>query len=171
MARRRRRTRRGRARTKFDHLPWVAGVGFIGYFLVEPRYGIAVYILLAVCALIFWVLFLMPTRCDFEVEGRGCRLPVNGKVRGCKRWHARDKRDALFEALQMRNPGLAVRLLWLDSSSARRGHALGRPPPVGGVPRETSDAVRNRGQALFNLASLFVAIVGSVAGVLALFVT
>jgi len=36
--------------------------------------------------------------------------------------------------------------------------------------RGRRSAISNRGQALFNLASLFVAIVGSVAGVLALFV-
>ena len=178
MARRRRgssrRGRSGRSRraTLIDHLPWLGGIGLVGYLLVEPGYGLAVYILLAVCALIFWGLFLMPTRCDFEVDGRGCRLRVNGKVRGCRQWHARDKRDALFAALQMRNPGMAFRVLWLDSAKQHRGNALGAPPLDGRrSPANASDSVRNRGQALFNLASLFVATVGSVAGVLALFVT
>ena len=106
----------------------------------------------------------MPTRCDFEVRDRGCRRGARGKVGGCHD-HARDKRDAIFAALRMRNPGIAVRLLWNDG--AQPGRAMGAaaeplPPPAG--------SAGNRSQGLFNAVSLLVAMVGSVVGVLALFV-
>ncbi|HEY4005976.1 MAG TPA: hypothetical protein VGM60_12455 [Pseudonocardia sp.] len=153
--------------TKLEHLTGLALASVIGYALWVPRYGLLPCLLLGVCILIFWVLFLMPTRCDFETRSGGsCHQPVNGKLRGCKRWHVRDKRDALYAALRMRNPGMAVRTTWIDG--AQSGHRLGIP--ARGSTPTSYQAKRNHGQALFNLASLVVALVGSIAGVLALFV-
>lgn len=158
------RGKRRRKPTKLDHLLYLAIAGAFGYVFLVPRYGLLPCVLLGCCILIFWVLFLMPTRCDFETKSQGsCHLPANGKARGCKRWHARDKRDALYNALRMRNPGMAVRVTWVDG--ARGGHRLGTPAPA-----PTPAEQRNHGQALFNLASIGVALVGSVAGVLALFI-
>ena len=158
--------KRGRRLSKLDHLPWLAGAGLVGYFTLEPTYGLGVVVLLGLVALMLWFLFLMPTKCDFDVGGRGCRRDVYGKLRGCHD-HRRDKRDAMFAALQMRNPGMAFRVLWLSGSNG--GHPLGDPSGGAGSGGDTSPA--NRGQGLFNMVSLIVAGVGSVAGVLALFLS
>ncbi|MGH3564934.1 MAG: hypothetical protein ACRDRH_02635 [Pseudonocardia sp.] len=156
---------RGRRRLR-DHLVALAVVGLVGYFALEPRYGLGVVLLLGFVVLLLWVLFLMPTRCDFEVNGRGCRRKVNGKARGCHD-HAQAKRDAIFAALRMRNPGMAFRLMWLDGSQA--GRALDGSAPGG---RSLSaDSAANRSQAVFNTVSIIVAAVGSIAGVLALFIS
>lgn len=144
------------------HLVVLAVLGVVGYVVLRPRYGLVVVLLLEVVVLWLWVLFLMPTRCDFEVKGRGCRRGARGKLGGCHD-HARDKRDAIFAAMRMRNPGIAVRLLWKDG--AQPGRAVGaaaepRPPPAG--------SAANRSQGLFNAVLLLVATTGSVAAVLAL---
>lgn len=86
--------RQGQRPTKLHHAPWLLGIGLVGYFWLVPAYGLFVYVLLAFCVFMLWFLFLMPTRCDFEVDGRGCRRRVNGKVNGCYD-HGRDKRDAI----------------------------------------------------------------------------
>lgn len=57
-------------------------------------------------------------------------------------------------------------MMWLNGTS--RG---GRPLGGGSDADESTDGARNRGQGMFNLVSLIVATVGSVAGVLALFVS
>lgn len=80
--------RRGeRRRRKRDDVPYLAGIGLADYFVLEfvlaPRYGVAIAILLWFVMLMVWVLFIMPTRCDFDVGGRGCRWPVYGKLNGC----------------------------------------------------------------------------------------
>jgi hypothetical protein len=61
----------------------LALVGLIGYVVLRPRYGTGVVLLLGFVVFLVWFLFLMPARCDFEVEGRGCRRRVRGKVGGC----------------------------------------------------------------------------------------
>ena len=122
-------------------------------------------LLLGFVVVLLWILFLMPTRCDFEVKGRGCRLWASGTVGGCHH-HAQAKRDAIFAALQMRNPGIAFRVLWKDGSQA--GNALG-DAARSRLPG-SADSAANRSQALFNTVSLLIAAVCSVAGVLALFV-
>lgn len=159
-----RRRRTGRARLR-DHLVGLGVVGLIGYAGLEPTYGAGVVIFLGVVVLILWFVFLMPTRCDFEVKGRGCRRRASGKVGGCHD-HARDKRDAIFAAMRMRNPGMAFRVMWQDGSIG--GRALGGAGSLGRP--DAADSPANRSQAVFNLVSIIIAAVGSVAGVLALFV-
>jgi len=165
--RRRRRSEPGKDRRyrKRDHLPWLAGIGLTIYIALEPKYGLWVIGLLDAMVLVLWFLFLMPTKCDFEVEGRGCRLDVYGKVQGCG-FHGRDKRDAMCAALGLRNPGTAFRLTWLDGGDGGRavGASRGRRRP------SPADDAAHRSQARFNNLSLFVAAVGSAASVLALFV-
>lgn len=161
--------KRGGRRSKLDHFPWLAGIGLIGYFALEPTYGVGVVVLLGAVALLLWFLFLMPTKCDFEVQGRGCRRNVYGKVRGCHD-HWRDKRDAMFAALRMRNPGMAFRVMWLSGSSG--GRPLGGAGAADGAgASDPASSSGNRGQAMFNMVSLIVALVGSAAGVLALFLS
>lgn len=151
-----------RVRRFGKHLGVLAVMGFIDYFALKPHYGLGVALLLGFIVILLWFLFLMPTRCDFEVKGRGCRRGARGKVGGCHD-HARDKRDALFAALRMRNPGMAFRVMWRDGP--RAGRPMGSPP----VPHPPGSAA-NRNQALFNAVSLLVAVISAVAGVLALFV-
>jgi hypothetical protein len=79
------------------------------------------------------------------------------------RWrHGREKRDAMYALFAIRNPGAVLRLTWLDGGK-----------PLGGARRrpqaDPADQAANRSQALFNALSLFVAAIGSIAGVLALF--
>lgn len=164
-----RRSRPGRDRRwrKRDHIPWLAGICFGVYVILQSDYGPWIVGLLNATILLFWFLFLMPTKCDFEVEGRGCRNDVYGKLRGCERYHARDKRDAIFSALGMRNPGAAIRTTWADNPDG--GRTIGAVSSR--APINSGDAARNRSQAMFNSLSLFVAAVGSVASVLALFVS
>jgi hypothetical protein len=150
---------------KPDHIPWLLGIGIVLYVVLRPSHGLVVVTLLNLGLLLFWVLFLMPTKCDFEVDGRGCRRDVYGKLRGCT-WHARDKRDALFALFGMRNPGAAVRVTWLDGADPGKSVGHGRAKSQ----VDTADQAANRSQALYNAVSLFVATVGSVAGVLALFI-
>lgn len=72
----------------------------------------ATWILLAFAVLMFWISFLMPTYCDYITQrGSPCTRQVRGKLRGC-RTHGRLKRDALFAALRLRNPGQLIRTLW-----------------------------------------------------------
>lgn len=164
---RRKRSRPGLDRRwrKRDHIPWLLGIGLIVYVAFNPHYGLWVVTLLNLLLLLFWYLFLMPTKCDFEVDGRGCRLDVYGKVRGCERYHSRDKLDAIYAVLGMRNPGAAFRVTWLDGADG--GRPLGAGSGRNRIRSTDQDA--RRSQALFNTISLIVAIVGSAAGVLALF--
>jgi hypothetical protein len=157
-----------KSRSKVRHLICISVIEIIGYAALTARYGTGVYgiglfVLLSVVGITLWLLFLIPTKCDFEVRGRGCRRNVYGKAIGCQD-HGQAKRDAMFAALKMRNPGMAFRVTWLDG--AHGGRPLGHSTPAD----VDTSRVPNRGQALFNLASIFVATVGSVAGVLALFV-
>ena len=158
------------SRSMLRHLCWLAVIEAIGYAVLVNHYGsgvrgIGAFVLLGGVVLLVWMLFVMPTLCDFEVRGRGCRRPVSGKAVGCHN-HGRVKRDAMFAALRMRNPGIAFRVMWLDG--AQGGRVLGQGAP--GSTGRSAGADHNRSQAFFNLASLFVAVVGAVAGVLALFV-
>lgn len=143
---------------------WLAGIGVATYLLVQPRYGLWLVIVLDIVLIVTWILFLMPTKCDFEVEGRGCRRDVYGKFNGCS-YHGRDKRDAIYGLLGMMNPGILFRLTWRDG--ARAGRRVG--PGRRATPSNPADDARNRSQAIFNALSLFVAAVGSLASVLALF--
>lgn len=163
---RRRRSRPGvdRRWKKRDHIPWLAGICILAYIIIHPRYGLWLVILLDVVFIVIWILFLMPTKCDFEVDGRGCRRDVYGKVNGCN-YHGRDKRDTIYGLLGVMNPGVLFRLTWLDGAQAGRRIGTNRRPP----PSNPADDARNRSQAIFNALSLFVAAVGSLASVLALF--
>ena len=63
-----RRSRPGRDRRwrKRDHIPWLAGICFGVYVIFQSDYGPWIVGLLDATILLFWFLFLMPTKCDFR---------------------------------------------------------------------------------------------------------
>jgi hypothetical protein len=69
-----------------------------------------------------WLVVAMPTRCGYKVRDRdrGCRIRVHGIARGCWKYQSQLKRDALFEAFGLRNPGLRFRRIW--NTGRRPGH-------------------------------------------------
>lgn len=165
MARRKR--KRDRRRRKRDDLPWLIGIGVVGYYWLEPRYGTVVVILLGFVVLMLWVLFVMPTKCDYDVGGRGCVRGVCGKLNGCHD-HGRLKRDAMFAAMRMRNPGLIFRVMW--SSGSHSGRALGATSPIPASDAEKMSDEKRAKQGAYNLVMLVVTAVGSIAGVLSLLI-
>jgi hypothetical protein len=130
------------------HLLVLAVIYLLGYALLTPRYGLAVVVLLGFVILVLWMLFVMPTRCDFEVQGRGCRRRVNGKFFGCHD-HGQAKRDAVFAAFNMRNPGMAFRVMWLDRAGRGRAMGGGATADGGTGSPDSGGSAANRGQALF----------------------
>lgn len=158
--------RRGRTH-KRDHLVVLVPIGILGYVLVTPTYGLFVYVLLMLSVLLFWGLFAMPTLCGYALGYRGCLIEIYGKANGC-RHHGALKRDAIFAAFRLRNPGQLLRVKWQDGPVPKWrtvGVAASPPPPQPG-PSERSNARK----AKYDLVMLLVATVGSLAGVLALFV-
>ena len=152
---------RRRRRLK-DDLKVLAIGGVIGYFGLEPIYGPWVVALLGAVVLMLWVLFVMPTKCDYDLGDRGCTLDVYGKLKG-RYHHGRLKRDAIFAALRMQNPGLIFRVRWSDGS--RSGRVLG-------AAEVADETTTNRArQGIYNMAMLGATVGGAIAGVLALFIT
>lgn len=84
MAKRRRGTKAGDLLV----LLWVVVLGVLGY---PPHEHLVAWIVLVPTVALFWIAFLMPTKCAYRPCGRG----VRGKLRGC-RDHARRRRDALL---------------------------------------------------------------------------
>jgi hypothetical protein len=84
-------------------------------------------------SLVLWISFFKRTICDVETKARndGCGNAVRGRLRGC-RLHRREKRDALWALLGLRNPGQRYRVMWARPSSTY-GHAT--PSPEVGEPR------------------------------------
>jgi len=162
-----RRRNRDRRRRKRDDLPWLVGIGLAGYFLFEPKYGVAVIILFDFVVLMLWVLFMMPTKCHYDVGGRGCVRGVYGKLKGCHD-HGMLKRDAIFAAMKMRNPGLAFRVMWTSGPSP--GRTLGTRPPVTANNTDRESDEQHVKQGAYNLLMLALTAAGSIAGVLALFI-
>ena len=122
-----------------------------------------------------WVMFFMPTKCDFELQTRlgGCDSDIRGKLRGCTKYHhERRKRDAVLgAALHLSNPGLIFRVLW--TADASEGTRLGR----GGRDRGSNsgrgddpDTPTPSRQTASEITMLIATLVGSIAGVLALFI-
>lgn len=169
MAKRRR--RRSARRRKRDDLLTLIVVGGIGYVALQPRYGTFLVVMLGLVVLVAWVLFAMPTWCDYDVGGRGCTNPAYGKFNGCWR-HSRLKRDAMWAAVGRRNPGMAFRLMWTNSNP-QPGRRVGpradaqMPPAVDRHGRPISEgAVR---QGAYNVAMLTFTVLGALGTIIALF--
>lgn len=138
----------------------LAFAGFVAYALWGRHRPAYVSALVAIAALLFWLCFIKPSLCDYQTgKGRACTSPVNGKLRGCWR-HRRLKRDAIFAALDMRNPGQVFRVMWSAP------HDASSLPQRGSV---SSTATPTR-QAAYDVAILMLTLVSTIAAVAALFV-
>jgi hypothetical protein len=97
----------------------------LAYVFFRESVSAVLWICFSVAAVGIWWLFLIPTYCDTVLRSdvsRLCTRHVRGKLRGCGQFHARDKRDAVWDLLNLRNPGMVFRVGW-------------RPPAF--VPRTT----------------------------------
>lgn len=147
--------RRRRRRRKRDDLAALIPIGIVAYFLIAPDYGPVVYGLLAASVVLFWVAFAMPTLCGYDLG-----------YRGCIHQHGALKRDAMFAAVRMRNPGQLVRVKWQDGP-VPKGRTVGA---ASGPPPSAADR-KNARKGTYDMIMLTVATIGSVAGVLALFIS
>lgn len=98
----------------------------VSYIVFREYPGLWFLVPLWIAVVMIWILFRMHTWCDYDLGPRNCTLQANGKLGGC-RFHKRLKRDAAWAAVGMRNPGLAFRITWMNSSQ-RSGHRVGGGP-------------------------------------------
>jgi hypothetical protein len=165
----RRRPKKPRRATR-EFVSLVIG-GWVAWVLLRPGLGAVSVVLLWISIATLWLLLIMPTRCGYKVRDleRGCVLRVNGLARGCWKFHSQLKRDAIFEALGLRNPGLRFRQVW-ESPHAGRGSWKRRPPPApspGSVPFGGSQprSAAARRQAMYNATMWIFTAVSAVAGI------
>lgn len=100
-------------RTKTADLAGMSAGGLLTYGIFHqllPNYS---WVLIGFSVLTIWICFFMNKYCDVVPQGKKkpCGINVYGKLRGC-RYHGREKRDALFALMNMRNPGVLFRLAW-----------------------------------------------------------
>lgn len=134
-----RRRLRGRTRSRREPKLWQKKLGdittmiitgFLTYAVFRDDVPIPLWVVLAITVLCLWWLFLIPTYCDAVKRTNPselCTRRVRGKFRGCED-HARDKRDAVFALLNMRNPGTIFRVGWrgpgiLPQTTVAQAHA------------------------------------------------
>lgn len=157
---------RRRRATKSGDLLVMSVVGLVTYSIYRQSLPPMSWGLLAVAVLMTWICLLMPTYCDYQTARRKpCSRRVRGKLRGC-RDHRREKRDALFAAIRLRNPGLLFRVMWSPSSPSSA------PGAFGSVGTATSNAVPQSApskQAAGEVAMLIFTVISAVAAVIALF--
>lgn len=139
-------------------LSCMALLAHIGY---PPERNLLAWMFGVPAVLLFWTLFLMPTKCDYMTQrNKPCDRSVRGKARGC--WtHGRWKRDAMFAAFGRRNPGQRFRVMWSAPGGGQK------PVPARRVrddDRETTNASRGG----YNLVMLIATIVSAIAAVAAL---
>lgn len=164
---RRRRNKARRAPTEFLYL--VVG-GVIGWAVLHEKLGTASVVLLWISVFTVWLLVAMPTRCGYKVRDldRGCVLRVNGMARGCWKYHSQLKRDALFEALGLRNPGLRFRKVWNSEEASSEPRPAPLPTPTPSPVPPAGDETRSaaaRKQARYNAQMWVFSFVSAVAGV------
>ncbi|TCC24422.1 hypothetical protein [Kribbella sindirgiensis] len=89
MAKRRRGTKAGDLLV----LLWVVVLGVLGY---PPHEHLIAWMVLVPAVGLFWVAFLMPTKCTYSTQrDKLCGRGVRGKLRGC-RDHGRWRRDTML---------------------------------------------------------------------------
>ncbi|TDC29265.1 hypothetical protein [Kribbella albertanoniae] len=147
--------------TKLGDLALLLCLGTVAYYGYPPRLNPVAWACGVPAVLLFWMLFLMPTKCDYLTTRRKpCDRGVRGKVGGC-RDHARWKRDAMFAAFGRRNPGQRFRIAWSAQDAALP------PAPV----RQTRDGERqsaNASRGSYNLVMLIATVVSALAALAAL---
>ena len=108
--------------TKFGELTFMIVFGALAYAVVNDALQPIFWVLLGLAVLGLWWFFAMPTKCDVLTNrGKQCQNDVRGKLGGC-RWHAREKRDAIFAMFNMRNPGQMFRLAWSANAPVATTH-------------------------------------------------
>jgi hypothetical protein len=117
--------------------------------------------------MMLWILLLMPTRCHWDLGTHGCTRSVKGKLNGC-RSHNQRKHDAAWSALGLRNPGTLLRVTWTGGD--HHGWKVGRTSLSARALPDSDGTSGGKKQGTYNMIMLLVTVVGSVAGVLALFV-
>lgn len=125
--------------------------------------GVSV-VLIGISAALLWLCFLMPTYCDYRtLQNTPCTRGVRGKLRGCHT-HGRLKRDAMFAALRLRNPGLLFRIMWSAPSQA-----ASVPPKVASSSSPTTASGHPTKQSANDIAMLYLTVISTIATVVALF--
>jgi hypothetical protein len=148
--------------TKTGDLTVLLAAGAVFYYAYHQALSWFTMALIMLTVLTGWVSFVMPTHCDYQTQrGKPCDRNVRGKLRGCHD-HSRWKRDALFSAVRLRNPGLLFRVMW----SAPGTVAGGLPTPASGVGQAQTAPSK---QSASDVAMLTLTVVSTVATVIALF--
>jgi hypothetical protein len=149
-----------RRRTKLRDLTTLVIAGAVVYAIWREALPLVVWILLATAVVFGWITLAMPTYCDVEtIRGGPCRRGVYGKLHAC-RTHARDKRDALFAYVNLKNPGLLFRRIWpaTEYESASGGQVVTSPSHV-------KRAKETERRTAYDVAMLLVAVISAVAGI------
>ncbi|WP_432875947.1 hypothetical protein ACQPYH_25145 [Kribbella sp. CA-245084] len=147
--------------TKVGDLIVLSCVGVVTYYSYPPKQNLLAWIFGVPAVLMFWFLFLMPTKCDYMTQRlKPCDRSVRGKARGC-RDHGRWKRDAIFATVGRRNPGQRFRMMWSAPATS--------PMPVPArPPRDKASREANATRGAYNLVMLIATVVSAIAAVVAL---
>lgn|GEM_PF-4401906 len=128
----------------------IAGVVLAGR---ENRFATAFLLLFIVLC---WYAFFKKSVCDVEGRnGRGCGKSARGRLLACDLpLHKRIKRDALFAAFGVQNPGKRFRIKWADP-----GESYGRiSPTVTATPAQVTNNAYNVTMLLATVASALAAV-------------
>ena len=155
--------RRKRKTKSADLVVLVSGYSVLWYVYspVVPELSM---ILIGISAVLIWICFLVPTYCDYRTQqNRPCTRGVRGKLRGCHD-HSRLKRDAMFAAFRLRNPGMLFRIMWSAPSQATPG-----PPQTVGSSGPGTAPAKPTKQSANDMAMLYLTVISTAATVVALF--
>lgn len=156
------RRRRGRSRRepklwqkKAKDLSTILVVGIFCYAFYGDTLPVFLWPLMAIAVMGLWWFLLIPTYCDSVLRTdptRLCTRRVRGKLRGCED-HARNKRDAAFALLSMRNPGMIFRVGWAGPSAL--------PVDTVAQARAASNATREAWMLVLTAISAFAGVLGA----------
>jgi hypothetical protein len=122
--------------------------------------------LVALAVLMVWMCFLMPTRCDYRTRrDTMCPQWVRGKLRGC-RTHRRLKRDAVIDAVKLRNPELLSWVSWTAPGNTISGSSL----PTNGRDTEVLRSAAPSRQAAYGVVLLLCAMFSTLSAAVALLI-
>jgi hypothetical protein len=63
-------------------LLWIAALAYLGY---PPHDHLLAWIIVVPAIALFWIAFLMPTKCDYITQrNKPCDRGVRGKLRACR---------------------------------------------------------------------------------------
>ncbi|TCP48518.1 hypothetical protein EV191_11075 [Tamaricihabitans halophyticus] len=154
--------------SKFGELIALIIIGAVVHVIYGHLLPTVSWALIALAVFMLWISFFMPTYCDYRTQrNRPCRWRVRGKLRGCG-IHARDKRDALWRACRLKNPGTLFRVMWAspdDPPPARPGAGT---PNTSLQPAATQQGARDAAVFYCTLVSTVAGVISAIVGVLAL---